>query len=310
MKISVISPVYGADTLLYQLVSQIEQTVRKLTNEYEIILVDDCGPDSSGLKIREICSVNTNVIGVFHSKNFGQQYAIHSGLSVSTGDYVVTLDCDLQDTPSFIENLYYKAQEGYDIVYASRQNRQDGWIKKTGSKVFNVILGYLTNTVQDETVANYVLYRRRAVDALLSMGDMNKYYPLMNRWVGFSTCKLEIPHAKREDGKSSSYSLKRRISLAINTSLSFSTKPLKLIIVLGSVISIASLFVALYFVIHYLVTGISVDGWLTLFVSLWLLSGILIMILGVVALYVASIFEQTKNRPVTIISETINLKTR
>lgn len=306
MKISVISPVYGAASLLKELVKEIETAVLKLTNDYEIILVEDHSPDNSQSIIREICSKNKHVIGAFHSRNFGQQYAIHTGFSIASGDYIVTLDCDLQDTPALIVDLYNKSQEGYDIVFASRQNRQDGYFKKLGSKAFNKLLGFLTETVQDETIANFVLYKKKVVDAMLAMGDCRRYYPLMNHWVGFNTCKLPIPHAEREDGKASSYSMKKRIELALNTAVAFSTKPLRLIIYFGIMISLVAILFALAMAVHYLFTGISVSGWLTLFVSLWFIAGVMIMIMGIVAIYIGSVFEQSKNRPITLVSEMLN----
>ena len=306
MKLSIVSPVYGAASLLHELVQEIEAAVRKLTNDYEIILVEDHSPDDSQAIIREVCKVNKHVVGVFHSRNFGQQYAIHTGLSLATGDYIVTMDCDLQDTPALIVNLFNKAQEGYDIVYASRQNRQDGYVKKLGSKIFNRLLGFLTETVQDETIANFVLYRKKVVDAMLQMGDYRRYYPLMNHWVGFKSCKLPIPHAERADGKASSYSMKKRIELALNTAVSFSTKPLRLIIYFGMFISSIAILLALFMAAHYILTGITVSGWLTLFVSLWFIAGVMIMIMGIIAVYIGSVFEQTKNRPCSLVSEILN----
>ena len=306
MKLSIVSPVYGAASLLHELVQEIEAAVRKLTNDYEIILVEDHSPDDSQAIIREICKVNKHVVGVFHSRNFGQQYAIHTGLSLATGDYIVTMDCDLQDTPALIVNLFNKAQEGYDIVYASRQNRQDGYVKKLGSKIFNRLLGFLTETVQDETIANFVLYRKKVVDAMLQMGDYRRYYPLMNHWVGFKSCKLPIPHAERADGKASSYSMKKRIELALNTAVAFSTKPLRLIIYFGMFISAIAILLALFMAAHYIMTGITVSGWLTLFVSLWFIAGVMIMIMGIIAVYIGSVFEQTKNRPCSLVSEILN----
>lgn len=306
MRFSVISPVYGAASMLKELVCQIEESVSQITNDYEIILVEDKSPDSSKQVIREICSENVHVVGAFHSRNFGQQYALHTGFTLATGDYVVTLDCDLQDTPSYIIDLYNKSQEGYDIVFASRLNRQDGAIKKLGSKMFNKLLGFLTDTVQDETIANFVLYKRNVVESMLLMGDNRRYYPLMNHWVGFNVCKCQIPHAERSDGKASSYSMRKRIELALNTAIAFSTKPLRMIVYFGIAISVLSLIAALILAINYVITGITVNGWLTLFVSIWFIAGITIMIMGVVALYIGSIFEQTKNRPVTILSEILN----
>lgn len=306
MKISIVSPVYGASSLLRELVSQIETTVSKITSDYEIILVEDKSPDDSREIIRQICKTNKHVIGAFHSRNFGQQYAIHSGFTLATGDYIITMDCDLQDTPALIQDLYDKSQEGYDIVFASRQNRRDGFIKKLGSKGFNLLLGYLTETVQDETIANFVLYKKKAVDAMLSMGDYRRYYPLMNHWVGFETCKLPIPHAERVDGKASSYSIRKRIELALNTAVAFSTKPLRLIIYMGAILSIFAMIVAIILVLKYLLGSLIVSGWMTLFVSIWFVSGLMMMSIGITAIYIGIIFEQTKNRPTTLISEILN----
>lgn len=308
MKISVVSPVYGAASLLDELVRQIETTVTKITSDYEIILVEDHSPDNSKQIIRDICATNHKVKGVFMSRNFGQQYALNAGLDLSTGDWVVTLDCDLQDTPAFILNLYEKAQEGYDIVFASRKNRKDGIIKKFGSKLFNRLLSFLTDTIQDETIANFVLYKREAVNALKSMHDFRKYFPLMNHWIGFKTYKLSIPHAERIDGKESSYSLKKRIKLALNTAIAFSTKPLRLIVYLGVCITLLSLFVAAIVAIHYLFSDKTVSGWFTMFVSLWIIAGITIMVMGVIAIYLGSVVEQSKGRPSYIIGERLNFE--
>lgn len=272
MKLSIISPVYGAASLLHELVKEIEEAALRLTDDYEIILVEDHSPDESQAIIREICKSNPHVIGAFHSRNFGQQYAIHTGFTLASGDYVVTMDCDLQDTPSLIVDLYNKLQEGYDLVFASRQNRQDGYLKVLGSKMFNHLLGFLTDTVQDETIANFVIYRKKVVEAMLSMGDCRRYYPLLNHWVGFKSSKLPIPHAERSDGKASSYSMKKRVQLALNTAVAFSTKPLRLIIYFGMAVSCLAIMAALGLAIHYICTGITVSGWLTLFVSLWLIA--------------------------------------
>ena len=307
MKLSIVSPVYGAAALLKELVKEIEEAVSPITDDYEIILVEDHSPDDSARILEKICCENKRVKGVFLSKNFGQQYALNAGLDWAKGDWIVTLDCDLQDTPLYIRNMYEEACRGeYDIVFASRQNRQDGAFKKFGSRMFNKLLSFLTDTKQDESIANFVLYKKAVIDAMRSMGDYRRYYPLMNHWVGFRTLKLQIPHAERSDGKSSSYTLIKRIRLALNTSVAFSTKPLRLIVYLGLVLMGLAIVAGLALVIRYLLTGITVSGWLTLFVSLWFAFGVIIMILGVVAVYVGEIYLQAKGRPSYIIKKMIN----
>ncbi|MBP5408954.1 MAG: glycosyltransferase [Prevotella sp.] len=308
MEISVISPVYGAPTLLHELVRQIEETVSQLTSEYEIILVEDHSPDNSREIITDICRDNKKVKGVFLSRNFGQQYALNAGFDLSKGDYVVTLDCDLQNPPAQIKDLYEKIQEGYDIVFASRQNRPDNFFMTQGSHLFNKLMGFLTDTKQDESLAEFAIYRRKVIEAMAQMGDYRRYYPLMNQWVGFKTAKILVNHDERTDGKESSYSMRKRINLAISTAVAFSTKSLRLIVYFGFVITFIAILLALFLVIKTLITGIDVSGWVTLFVSMWFIAGILVTVIGIVAVYIGSIFDEVKRRPSYIIDEKLNFE--
>lgn len=304
--ISVISPVYGAASLLDELVDRIKTAVAQITANYEIILVEDHGPDDSWEKIKTLAANNPQITGIRHSRNFGQQYALNCGLDNARGQWVITLDCDLQDRPEEIINLYNKAQEGYDIVLASRKNRQDDFLKKMYSRIFYRTLSYLTDTQQDATVANFAVYHRKVVDALKSMHDYNRYYPTMIHWIGFRLTKLEIDHAERTDGKKSSYNFRKRLTLAFDTIVSFSDKPLRLTVKLGLVISALTALLAIALVIRYFMADVEVSGWTSMFLSFWFLSGLIITILGMVGIYVGKIFEKVKGRPTYIIGETIN----
>lgn len=308
MEISVISPVYGAPTLLHELVRQIEETVSPLTSDYEIILVEDHSPDNSREIITEICQMNKKVKGVFLSRNFGQQYALNAGFDCSSGEYVAVLDCDLQNPPAQIKDLYEKIKEGYDIVYASRQNRPDNFFMTQGSRLFNWLMGFLTDTKQDKSLAEFAIYRRKVVDAMAQMGDYRRYYPLMDKWVGFKTASIPVPHDERTDGKESSYSMKKRIELAVTTAVAFSTKSLRMIVYFGFVITFIAILLALFLVVKTLVTGIDVSGWVTLFVSMWFIAGIMIMIMGIIAVYIGNIFDEVKHRPSYIIDEKLNFE--
>lgn len=304
--ISVISPVYGAAALLEELVERISKSVQQITPNYEIILVEDFGPDDSWEKIKQICATDNRVTGIRHSRNFGQQYALNCGLDHARGEWVVTLDCDLQDRPEEIISLYNKAQEGFDIVLASRQNRQDDFLKKVYSRLFYRTLSYLTDTHQDPSLANFALYHRRVVEALKNMHDYNRYYPTMIHWVGFRLAKLEIEHAERTDGKKSSYSFRKRLTLAFDTIVSFSDKPLRLTVKLGILISAITAIFAVALVVRYFMVDMEVSGWTSMFLSFWFMSGLIITILGMVGIYVGKIFEKVKDRPTYIVGETVN----
>lgn len=306
-KISIISPVYGADKILPDLVSEIEKSVTKITDSYEIILVEDNSPDSSWDIIKNIAKNNKHVIGLSFSRNFGQQEAIHAGFEYATGDYIVTLDCDLQDNPAEIIKMVEKADEGYDIILASRMERKDDFFKKTFSIIFHKVLNYLSEIKTNSNVANFVLYKRPAVEALLSMGDYFVYYPYMVNWVGYKKFILPIQHNARKDDKSSSYSYKKRFKLAYMSIISFSEKPLRIVLKLGIIIVFFSLLFALVLVISYLRGNIHSPGWMSIFVSIWFLGGLLIIVLGMAGLYIGNIFSTVKKRPNFIIREKINI---
>jgi polyisoprenyl-phosphate glycosyltransferase len=305
VKISIISPIYGAASLIPELVSRIEKSVSKISSNYEIILVEDNSPDESWEVIKRLVETNEKIVGLSLSRNFGQQNALNAGFDHSTGDYIVTLDCDLQDEPENIVQLYSKAQEGYDIVFASRVERQDGLLKKISSKLFYKMLGYLTETQQDHSIANFILYNRKVVDAMAQMGDYYRYYPMLNQWIGFQTIKLPIKHAVRKDRKSSSYSYRKRLRLAFTTIVAFSDKPLRLVLKLGISLVLFSFSIALVLVIRYIVIGREVSGWLSVFLSIWFLVGITIMILGLFGVYIGKIFETIKRRPTYILKEIV-----
>lgn len=305
VQISIVSPVYRAENLVDKLVARMIESVAKITDSYEIILVEDCGPDNSWNKIVENCNKNSKVKGIKLSRNFGQQHAIQAGLDASRGKYVITMDCDLQDKPEEIYKLYNKALEGFEIVVASRKNRQDDFFKKILSRIFYSVLGYLTETKQDRTVANFVCYHRKAVNALALIKDHNRYYPMLQQLIGFNYTKVEIEHAEREDGKSS-YSFHKRLRLAMDTILTFSDKPLRLSVKFGVFLSILSIIASIFMVVLYIFSAVVVPGWSSVLLLLTFLSGTIISVLGMVGLYVGRTFESVKQRPTYIINEKIN----
>ncbi len=305
VEISIVSPVYRAETIIDNLVERIVGAVSKLTDSYEIILVEDCSPDDSWNKIQENCNRNSKVKGIKLSRNYGQQHAIQAGLDASTGKYIVTMDCDLQDQPEEIEKLLSKSKEGFEIVVASRKNRQDDFFKKFLSRIFYATLGYLTETKQDRTVANFVCYQRNAIEAMAMVKDHNRYYPMLQQLVGFNYEKVEIEHAEREDG-SSSYSFGKRLRLAMDTILTFSDKPLRLTVKFGVLLSFLSICAAITMVVLYVFSDVKAEGWASLALLISFFSGIIISVLGVVGLYVGRTFESVKQRPTYLIHKRIN----
>jgi dolichol-phosphate mannosyltransferase len=302
MKLSIVSPVYRAELVLDELVERIAKSVPSAFNSYEIILVDDFSPDRSWQKIIEISSKNSNVRGFKLSRNFGQHYAITAGLNQVSGDYVVVLDCDLQDQPEEIEKLFNESQKGFDIVLARRYERKDSLYKKTVSKLFYKTLSYLTGTKQDATVANFGIYSKQVIDEVVKLEEKIKYFPTMVKWVGFSTSYVNVEHASRSEGKSN-YNLKKLLNLALDIILAYSDKPLRLIIKFGLSIALISFLMVIYVLFEKITGKVSISGYASLIISIWFLSGCLLTTLGVVGLYIGKIFEGVKNRPSYIIEK-------
>ena len=300
--ISIVSPVYRAENSIEKLVDEIFKAMRQINCTFEIILVDDRSPDNSWEIMKQLSSKFLEVRIVRLSRNFGQHPAIIAGLSQAKGDWIVVMDCDLQDQPKEIIKLYTKTQEGYDIVMAKRENRQDSFFKKLSSKLFYSLYNYLTDTKADSTIANFGIYKEKIITEVLRINDYIKLFPLLVNWVGYNATTVKVEHAKRDSGKST-YSMAKLISLALNTIISFSNKPLKLFVKFGLILSGVSFLVGIYTIYLWLTNQIGVLGYTSLMVSIWFLSGVVITTVGICGIYIGKIFDQTKNRQVFIIDE-------
>jgi len=305
MKLSIVSPVYMGEKLVKELVDRLSETLSSIADDYEIILVEDGSPDQSWKEIETICRTDSKVKGIKLSRNFGQHYAIFSGLEAADGDWIVVMDCDLQDQPEEIPNLLKKAAEGYDMVFAQRENRQDNFIKKLSSRLFYSLFSYLTETKQDATIANFGIYSKKVIQSVVSMNDYIKYFPTMVKWVGYKSTKLNVKHSSRAEGKSS-YTFSKLIKLALNSIVSFSDKPLRLLVKFGFYISTLSFLVGIFYLFRYFMGQTTVSGFTSIIITITFLSGIIILTLGLVGIYVGKTFEQSKQRPAFIVDQKIN----
>lgn len=305
MEISVVIPLYRCEPFIAELCARLNETLEKISSDFEIILVNDNSPANDWSKVNVECRKHPKIKGINLSRNFGQHYAITAGLNYATGEWIVVMDGDLQDIPEEIEKLYSKARSGFDVVLARRVERQDSFFKRTMSQLFYKTLAYLTDTEQNAEVANFGIYNRKVIQAILSMHDKIRYFPAMVKWVGFKRTEIEVEHAARSTGKSS-YSFKGLLRLALNTILAFSDKPLRLTMKLGIAISGLSFLFAIVTLYRAFTGAIEVLGYSSLIISIWFLAGVMITLIGMMGLYIGRIFDQVKNRPVFIVSEKIN----
>lgn len=305
IQVSVVSPVYRSEKLVRPLVKRLASVLEPMNINYEIILVDDGSPDESWERIVEECRCNLQLRGVQLSRNFGQHYAISAGLSHVRGEWIVVMDCDLQDQPEEIPKLLSKAREGYDIVLARRAQRQDGLFKRLGSAVFYGLLGYLTGSRQDAAIANFGIYHANVIASINAMTENIRYFPTMVKWVGFRSIAIDVSHAPRPEG-STSYNWSRLVNLAIDIILAYSDKPLKLVVKIGILVSMSGFVFAGYTALRALKGEIAVLGYASVIVSIWVLAGLIIFINGVIGLYVGKVFEGVKRRPAYIVAQVVH----
>ena len=305
--ISVVIPVYGCRAAIPELHRRLCESLEKISKAFEIILVDDYCPQNSWEEIQKVCEKDKRVIGIHMARNFGQIRAITAGLDKSRGDWVVIMDCDLQDRPETIPELYQKAQEGYDVVFARREGRKDSAITKFLSKCFYKVYDYFTDGTFDSSICNFSISKRKVIDYYCRMREQNRAYTMFIRWLGFKQTAIDMPADERFEGKSS-YNLKRKLKMAFEIITSQSNKPLLFSVKLGFVSAFLALIYIIYLVFREIILGDVLVGWTSIVASIYLMGGIILCAIGVVGIYVGNIFNGAKNRPLYVIDECLNAK--
>ena len=306
MRISVVIPVYGCKEALPELHERLIKSIESLTNDYEIILVNDNCPQDSWTVIEEICAKDDHVMGVELSRNFGQMKAIMAGLDMVSGEWIVVMDCDLQDRPEEIPRLYKKALEGYDVVFARRKERKDGFIKVLLSKIFYKIYSIASDGNYDGSLCNYSIVKRDVIDNYCKMREVHRGYVMYIRWLGYKQAVIEVTHDERYAGKSS-YTLRKRIDYAWDLMLSQSDKILHIFAKMGFAIDVISLFVFIFLIVYKIVGDVTI-GWTSTVVAIMFMGGLILSALGIVGIYVGKAYMQTKNRPLYVVRQVIDNK--
>ncbi|RCV91603.1 glycosyltransferase family 2 protein [Billgrantia montanilacus] len=305
--LSVVIPVYKAEKCLDELYRRLKESIETITTDFEIILVEDCGGDNSWNVIERLAAADPRVRGIQFSRNFGQHYGITAGLDICRGDWVVVMDCDLQDRPEEIPRLYNKAQEGHDVVLARRGARSDPPLKRFTSWLFYKVFSYLADINYDGDAGNFRIMSRKVVVNFNCMRERLRFFGGLVQWMGFPTASIEVQHDQRFEGKST-YTFIKLWKLAAETVIAYSDKPLRLSIRFGFSISFLAFAYGAYIIYRGVVHGIQVTGWSSLIVSFYFLGGIIISILGILGVYLGKIFDETKRRPLYIVSRsTFNL---
>jgi dolichol-phosphate mannosyltransferase len=303
--ISVVVPVYGSDNTLAPLYERVAAAMGRIPATFELIFVDDRGPGNPWEIISGMAKKDPRVIGLKLSRNFGQHSAIIAGIDISRGRWLIIMDCDLQDLPEEIPRLWAKAQEGNDVVVGRRVERQDGFIKRTFSKIFHWMFRYMTDQQSDAAQSNYGIYSRKVVDVMKSLSEQPRIFLHLVGWAGFEVKSIDIEHGRRAEGKSA-YTFRRKYSLAMDIIVSYSNKPLKMCVQFGFFMAFAAFCYGAWIFIRYFFFDYLPAGWTSVMVSMFFLSGLLLLGMGVLGIYIGRVFNQVKGRPLYVIDERMN----
>jgi polyisoprenyl-phosphate glycosyltransferase len=303
-EISVVIPTYGCRDCLRPLHRRLTATLRTMGVDYEVVFVDDRSPDDAWSVLVELAAEDPHVRAVRLSRNFGQQAAITAGLQAARGNWVVVMDCDLQQPPEAIADLYAKAQEGYDVVFARKRQRHNTSIfRGVAARVyFRFQKTFLGNDLTGD-YASFSILSRRVRDEFLRINDQDRHYLPIIRWLGFEQGSVDFEHAPRYAGKTS-YSLRRLLALALEGVFFQTTTLLVWIVWLGFALALSGVLLAAYFIYSYLSAN-PYPGWTSLAVLLLVIGGFIIISTGVTGLYIGTIFKQVKGRPLFVVDTEI-----
>ncbi|MDB5198806.1 MAG: glycosyltransferase [Chitinophagaceae bacterium] len=272
----------------------------------ELIFVDDGSTDNTFLEIQKLSTAENNIKCISLSRNFGHQNALMAGLQYAKGDHIITMDGDLQHPPSLIPNMIEKLEQGYDIVITKRSKTNDvGALKNIFSKVFYSFINAISDTHIEPNASDFRAFNKKVLSNILLFKERELFLRGIFSWVGFKTTTVSFEAAPRRFGKTK-YSFGKMTQLALKGITSFSFKPLRIAILTGSIISIAAFAFGVFALVSYY-KGNTVPGWASTIIAIMFLGGTQLLAIGLLGEYIASLFIESKNRPLYLIDKKINI---
>ncbi|MEZ5046823.1 MAG: glycosyltransferase family 2 protein [Chitinophagaceae bacterium] len=301
--LSIIIPVYNEEKIIPELYQRVSDVASNITDDYELIFVNDGSRDHTFLEIINLAEKDKHVFYINFSRNFGHQIAVTAGLDKCRGHFVAIIDGDMQDPPELIKDMYDKMQEGYDVVYAKRNKRKgESFFKKATAKLFYRLLRNITDIDIPLDTGDFRIMKRKVVDYLKKMPEQNKFLRGQITWLGFKQTAVLFDRDKRKYG-STGYPLKKMLRFALDGITSFSDKPLIFVSKLGLIISILAVCIIFYALYSHFVIGKTVTGWTSLIISTMFIGGIQLVSIGIIGLYISRMNKNILNRPLYIIDE-------
>ena len=300
--ITVIVPAYNEAAAISSTVSNIAHHLQQLSPNWDVVVIDDGSSDKTAEVVRSL-PIELNATLVRFSRNFGKEYAITAGLENAAGDIVICMDADGQHSSELLIEMLDKWREGYDMVYAVRQDREvESQFKRWGSKIFYgaMSLGGQINIPPD--AGDFRLMDRQVVNALLSLPERNRFMKGIYAWVGYKSIGIPYTPLPRTHGESA-YSKLKLIQLAWTGITSFSVMPLRLASAVGASLALLAFVYGIYVVIDRLFFAESVPGWPTVVASMMFFAGVQLLFIGILGEYLARIYDEVKGRPSYIVAE-------
>ena len=305
MKLSFVIPCYNSEKTIENVVSEIQKKMSEMNREDYVILVNDCSPDNTFEVIRKLCEKNKKIIGINHSKNFGQHAALMAGFHFVTGDIVICLDDDGQTPANEVDKLLEKIDAGYDVVYAEYEHKQHSGFRNWGSHVNKVMTEVMLGKPKELYISSYFAARRYIIDEMLQYKGAYPYVIGLVLRTTRNICNVPVSHRERMEGKSG-YTLRKLIGLWMNGFTSFSILPLRIASYGGSMIALIGFIYAIYIVIRKLVNPTKILGWSSIISVMLILGGLILIVLGLIGEYVGRIFISINSSPQYVIKTIIN----
>ena len=305
-KISIIVPVYNSSEFLHNLLEAIDKEKIKNNWNLELLLIDDGSKDNSFEKIVELSSHYNYIKGFRLARNFGHQIAVKTGLTHCSGDYVAVIDDDLQDPPSLLPLFFSYLDNGNDVAYGVRKKRKESFLKKLSYSTFYKILRRLSNTQIQMDSGDFCVMKKIVVENMLLLQEKNPFLRGIRAWVGFKQIGVEYERHARFQGESG-YTLKKLFKIALDGIFSFSSVPIRLITVLGTLGLFFAFIYSSAMLYEYIINDVDVKGFTSLVIIISFFSSLILICLGIIGEYIVRIYDEVRNRPFTVIAETINL---
>jgi dolichol-phosphate mannosyltransferase len=305
--VSIVVPVYNETENLEALYARIDDVLKAYTPESEIILVDDASTDESLLMMRNLRARDRRVKILSLARNFGHQVAISAGMQHATGDVVVLMDADLQDTPELVAQFVALWREGWDVAYAVRRNRKEGIFKRAMYHCFYRLLHSMARIDIPHDAGDFCLMDRGVVEALNALPERNRFVRGLRSWVGFRQIAVPYDRGGRNAGEPK-YTLMKLVRLAVDGVVSFSYFPLQLGVFIGCAAALVS-FVGIVVVLYFrLFTNLSIPGFAATSIIVLFTAAVQLLSLGAIGEYVGRIFDEVKQRPLFVLRERIGFE--